>query len=83
MTAQKTSAPKFWLKVFITMCALAFMGGVQQARDAQLTLVPNDTVAPWWCSGGTHVVKVYEHTTNPGVYDIHCSDGVTVEGGRK
>ena len=65
------------VKVLVVLCGLAFMGGVEQARDARPpTPVPTNSIAPWWCDGSGGIRRV---SVDPnGVYHATCGDGGVV-----
>jgi hypothetical protein len=66
------------LKVLAVLCALAFIAGMQRARDAQPPRpVPTSRIAPYWCSADGGVRRVSQDRTT-GVLHATCRDGVVV-----
>jgi hypothetical protein len=66
------------LKVLVLLCALAYIAGMQRARDAQPPQpVPTNSIAPWWCSADGGVRRVRQDRTT-GVLHATCRDGVVV-----
>lgn len=65
------------VKVILVLCVLAFVGGMERARDARPTRpVAVSRIAGWWCEGDRGVQSVAEDQNS--VFHATCRDGVVV-----
>jgi hypothetical protein len=68
------------------LCGLALLGylaGNEQARWAETRTVPLNKVQDLCAQGGDKPVYATERVEDPGVYALHCSDGVVLIAGNR
>lgn len=72
------------LAIVAGWCALAFIGGWQEAyQQVQSKVTLSQVLGTGWCDGdGQPSYATYYHY-EPNVIDIHCTDGTTVSAPRR
>jgi hypothetical protein len=68
------------------LCGLALLGylaGAEQHRWRQTRTVPLSQVQDLCAQGGDKPVYATELVQDPGVYALHCSDGVVLTAGNR